>query len=1081
MLARVLIFDLDRGTSGAPGKRGPAYTLNSHGKKVFNPPIAIIWDPSNLGVGDWVNTASTSVFWTMPGNHPQMDLIAPMQCHYRVETYRNGAWQSIDDNTDGLVTDIDATGDEVVVKGQSYVSLLNRTVERRFKPKLGPDVPINKGGSKYVNQKIEAVIADQLATEAKITSSPVGFIEAPDLPGWSEKVTIYSIFKNRLDFIGGLMESHAADTAKRPRIRVIRTSRNPNFYDPTTDDETYKWVFEDEPGTKRDELRLDYGGLVQGFRVIPFGDNWATEAMGVGRTQTGTLPQYATSTPDVEGGGKFPEWYWGSFPLATIFADIQDENDLKRRTAHMARRAAFLGQSVGLALAVDYVEPPLGTNGVSIEPTYDWKLLDHFPIHIDRNAVHTELYNDGYWTVVGWQWRLFVDGHTELVLTFEPHDDLTTDITPDLIPSVAPPGPTGPVRVGCGQPEVNNTYGERMYYDRCSGLMYQLGDCPTVESVPYNWVETFTRTINPFVANDSEFVTNGITRRWSSFGGTLAGQLLIDGLNLTVGGVLTYDPTDSAFVTIPILSDDLAYPVELLVAWHADVDMVAFPTAANKAKLLVSVAGQTFTLSLDQTDLGGATSYSNGDVLGPTVEHLSVQAGSSSTKIASYSNAGSTVPLASGESAFNPDHAASGVTILARLRVEWGTGSHPVLSANIWFGDDPEPTTWMLDHYVDGSGSVQDPKTQPLTLELHPYPDHLSNTDDGITRSISVEQVTIEEGETANYLSAGDGVEPMGTATISSSAFSNSSDLDADGNELAARVLNLFANAPGGVDGSTITYHVHDMPAVGLDVEGSTYQSALDSWPDPTVVTYTSMPQQIVELTVPDGANFGLFSLGILGTNNSAGATPADWKLVILDSNIDFDALDGVTKTVEPKTPAISYTQVIAEGHAPVGGIGTQNYGSVAVQLQVTAGTKIQLAFLQTGPAPLGPLTLSASGIISFYQGLTDYCWQVAPPVPWQDFNPAQPYPDPGQIVPMRLVGHGDGTTQFFYTTVNGLGVPLDPAAVLIPYQPGSLRVRVDTEFQNVAETTPGSGLFFLDFAPLADEDVYAEWRRAAS
>lgn len=1042
--ARVLIYGLDGGDEDDPGKRGPNHHLVA-GNVRFDNPIAIIWDPGDMGVGDWVNTPG-QVFFTLPVEHPQIDLIEPMQVHYRVEVKRDGVWEALDDNTDGLIYDMQAGPDEVVFRGMNYVGLLNRTFEQRFKPKLGPDVPISKGGSKYVKKTIDYVVKDQLKVEAALTSSPVGFIHAPALPGWSEKITIYSVFQQRLEFIAGMMESHVADTNRRPRLRVVRNS-NPNqtelSYDEDNDDEFYQWVFDDVPGTKVDDLKLEYGGMINGFQVVPFGPTWATKGLGVGRTQTGTLPLYATSVPKMEGGGNFPTWDWGSFPVARVFPDIIDANDLKRRTARMVRRAGQFGQSVGLALSLD-----------GLKPVEQWQLLDHFPVSIDRGVVNTELYNDGYWTAVGWQWRLFRDGHDELVLSLEPHDALSTSITADLIPS-DPVAPAGPVRVGCGEPEVSDTWGERVYYDRCTGLTWELTDCPDGVAVAHSWVETFTRTMFPFVAQDSEFITDGLTPRWGAPTGPLAAQMGTDGSSAYVyANSSDSDSSRNAVSSIPIFDTALQTPVELLVKWRADCPQVTNALKKGPASVDITVAGRVFSLKVQDILFTGATGYDNGDVLGPGIKTLTIN-----TAIRSYSNTGSTTPLGSGEATFYPDADAE-ANINARLRVEQD-GSDVYLKGKIWFESEAEPNDW--DYEATSAGTAVDLTATPLTMTIRPFRNPLSGPETNISRTTYVDRIELVAGETLNY--ATDLTVDLGSPAVTVRVH----DFSYAGNPTVWTATTNEAFQSGGGAQAAASAAIWPLPVDGTD------PAANDAYTDRSLT-------DLWEIEFPEGATVAQMSMEVTST---AFSTADDLPFKVYRVSPALALIDGVD--IPP--PILVDGDVLFEGVVPAHASGSETRHFTWVGDIVASGTQ-QFAVVFVAPLPAyAPPPYSSAVLtldivsVNYLEGEFEYCWAVRPPVPWVEFDVDQPFPDPGQIVPRRLIAHGDGVTQYFFTVVNGLYDPVtpDPDTVAIPYQPGSPRIDVDGQYQNYAETDATIGEFYLNFPPEADEDVYGEWRRAVN
>ena len=122
----------------------------------------------------------------------------------------------------------------------------------------------------------------------------------------------------------------------------------------------------------RDNLRLEYGSLVQGFHVIPFGQ-WATKVHGIGRTTDGVKPFYATAkAPGID------ETVWGSYPHVNVWSDLEDANDLQRRTNQAAVSVAKIGKRMALGIRVD-----------SLDVKDGWDITDSVPVKIVRGVVDT--------------------------------------------------------------------------------------------------------------------------------------------------------------------------------------------------------------------------------------------------------------------------------------------------------------------------------------------------------------------------------------------------------------------------------------------------------------------------------------------------------------------------------------------------------------------------------------------------------------------------------------------------------------------------------------------------------------------
>jgi len=370
---------------------------------------AILYDASNIGASIVANDIG-EFYFTLPTTHPQASEIEPLQRHYSMEFYRAGAWRPV---FEGLITDMDATEDEVVFYGLDYMGLLSKSIETSFYNWDQPEEPIDEGGAKYVDKAISFIIKDQLSRGKALTDSPMGFIgvEAQGsstlMENIAEHVSIHAEFRERLSFILGLIQSAKQGTGKRSRLWVERQA-----------DGTYQWRYANNAGVDtRDNLRMEYGELVQGFRLVLLG-NWAAKVYGVGRITNEIKLRFKSATaPGITTG------IWGNVQTAAIWQDLIDENDLQRRVKQLAMETGKFGKNVALGLRVNGLEPLDG---------YD--LMDSIPVTIQRGAVDTTRYGSGYWTILGVEWKLYPDGHEDLTLAIKPRED-STPPDPDLIPS----------------------------------------------------------------------------------------------------------------------------------------------------------------------------------------------------------------------------------------------------------------------------------------------------------------------------------------------------------------------------------------------------------------------------------------------------------------------------------------------------------------------------------------------------------------------------------------------------------------------------------------------------------------------
>ena len=413
----------------------------AHGRSPLSPPVAVLYDAANIGASEMYN-APGEFFFTIPSTHPQISVIEPWQVHYSLEMHRGEGWREV---AGGLITDMDATEEEVVFYGIDYVGLLSLLYDSRFNPKDAIDKSVENGGSKYVNWSIGDIIADQLTRARSETNSIVGFITNGTLDplltdGTPTKVTIFATFKQRLSFIAGLMESHKAGTGKRTRLTVEKTSAG-----------AYNWVVRDAPGKDRPNMRLQYGGLVQGFRIIGFGQ-WGTKAYGIGRGKS-TEVYY-----DIEPAPGISEGIYGTVPQVSLWPEVVDENDLKRRTKQVARTIAKVGKRMALGLLVDGLDVKDG-----------WDLTDNIPVDIVRGAIDTSRFGSGYWTIWGWSWQSYPDGHSDMTVSVLPREDDVAP-NPDLIPSL-PIHTTPEWGFGFGPP-TGSADASTWYIDTSTGIIW---------------------------------------------------------------------------------------------------------------------------------------------------------------------------------------------------------------------------------------------------------------------------------------------------------------------------------------------------------------------------------------------------------------------------------------------------------------------------------------------------------------------------------------------------------------------------------------------------------------------------------
>ncbi len=403
--------------------------------------VAIFENAKNVGASKMYNSPGEMHF-TLAADDPQISVVEPRQTHYSIQFYSGDGWREV---FAGLVMDFDATETDVVFYGTDYLGLWASIYDERYDP-AEPDLPTTKGGSKYVEKTISYIVDEQLDRAKVLENSPVGFITVGSIATMSETVTIYSTYQPVLSFITGLLESHKAGTGKRTRLYVRQKSTG-----------GYEVVVADDPGVSRDNLTLRYGELVQGYRVVAFGQDWSSRLLAVGRTRDGIRVLYKNRA-----AAGIDEETWGRFARAEMVDGVSDENDLERRTKQMAIKFGKLGKQMGVAVRTGVLQPNDG---------YD--ICDYFPIDIQHGSVNTNSFGSGYWACYGITWECNDKGQESTTLTLVPRED-TEEPETDLL-TAQEYSPQDEWQVGWVPPDpIQNT--SHYYLDQSTGDVYVRDD-----------------------------------------------------------------------------------------------------------------------------------------------------------------------------------------------------------------------------------------------------------------------------------------------------------------------------------------------------------------------------------------------------------------------------------------------------------------------------------------------------------------------------------------------------------------------------------------------------------------------------
>jgi len=402
--------------------------------------VAIIEDAMNVGASLLYNSPGEA-HWTLGKNHPQLSVIEPKQTHYAIEFRQGDGWREV---FQGLVWDFDASDTDIIFYGIDYLGLLDLLLDEKFVAS-NLDADYLSGGSKYTNKQISVIVADQLNRARKLSNSPVGFITNGSIASMTTVLTVYSTFQPVLNFVAGLLDAHRAGSGKFTRLSVKKSAAG-----------AYTWNVEDDAGNVRDNLRLRYGELVQGYRVQPFGNEWGTRVSAIGRDKSGIKVRYK----NVMGG--VSEALYGRYMRPAYIENVIGDTDLTRRARQQALSNSMLGKGVALGLRSGVLQPRDG---------YD--LMDRFPVDIEHGAVSTAAFgHDGYWVAVGITWTALQRGDFNTTLTLRPKESGTPPSADLLAETVL--SAQSEWQIGWTPPP--STARSRYWYDLSTGKGYERTD-----------------------------------------------------------------------------------------------------------------------------------------------------------------------------------------------------------------------------------------------------------------------------------------------------------------------------------------------------------------------------------------------------------------------------------------------------------------------------------------------------------------------------------------------------------------------------------------------------------------------------
>ena len=336
--------------------------------------VAQIDDAKDIGVSEYANQGG-ECFFTLPYNHPAISNCVPLQRHVRVLRWNGSVYTPI---WNGLLDDYEAERDEVVFYGTDYLGLLAGSITSQ--------------STSYSSQFVGTVIQAQLSTAINEANSRVGFIGLGSIDSTSTTATLLSSFEPRLNFIGGIINILIADRSVRPVISVTPRTAALNG--------SFSFTFSENQGSDKENVRLEYGGLVRDFRYAPGYGDLATRIYGIGVKREGATVLYSTQTYANEAT-------YGWIARPALYQDIINQTALDQRVKRDARRAARVGKKVALILRV---------NGLA--PWDGFDLGDSVRVVISRGIVSVnQLY-----TVWGLEWVGQKNGSEDLFLSLTPKE-----------------------------------------------------------------------------------------------------------------------------------------------------------------------------------------------------------------------------------------------------------------------------------------------------------------------------------------------------------------------------------------------------------------------------------------------------------------------------------------------------------------------------------------------------------------------------------------------------------------------------------------------------------------------------------
>jgi len=346
----------------------PRIELFAHGAS-FAPGnlVAIIDDAKNIGVSAYANGVG-ELYFTLPWNHPQIGECQPYLRHYRVSRY-DAATSAYKTVARGILEDFEASEDDVVFFGADYMSLMETT--------------ISASNTSYNNALLGTVIQAQTTLAIAETDSRLAFTSVGTIEATSKTATLLTSYQPRLDFIRQVAEVSMGDRSVRSIYFITR-------------DSPYTWNFTENRGSEDlTNLRLEWGGLVNGFSYLPDYRSFATHIAGVGVKREGASILFSTQT------SADPATY-GRITRPALFQDVVNQTALDDLVKRAAKTAGVPDKKVLPLLRVNQLVPWGG-----------WDLGDNIRLVLSRGA---RINLSSLYTIWGMEWLVDTNGREDLYL-----------------------------------------------------------------------------------------------------------------------------------------------------------------------------------------------------------------------------------------------------------------------------------------------------------------------------------------------------------------------------------------------------------------------------------------------------------------------------------------------------------------------------------------------------------------------------------------------------------------------------------------------------------------------------------------